>query len=199
MDRVAMKGRVAAVQKAARFGGVMGVAALALVGVGVVPAAADGPGSTTIATGATAGASLVLLSDGNWGVAMGATGFAAGGPVVLTVKDVSQPALPVFFETHSATSTPTTYCSGYFPCVVYPAGSILPVTVSLEKTTYSGGVVAHSQLVGCGDSLIAYAVAGDGPVSSTAVALNVPACPPVGGAGGGAGGGGGGRPPIHLM
>ena len=55
-----MKGQVPAVKKMARFGGTVLAASAALAGVGVMPAAADGPGSTTIATGPTVGANLMV-------------------------------------------------------------------------------------------------------------------------------------------
>ena len=97
-----------------------------------------------------------------------------------------------FSQSYSATSAPSTYCPGYAPCVVYPAGSIVPpATIPLEVTQLSGGVWTTIGLAHCGDALAAYGETTDGAISSTAIALTVPACT----TGGGIGSGGGGRPP----
>jgi len=186
-----MKGQVPAVKKMARLGGVLVAAAAALAGVGVMPAAADGPGSTTIATGPTVGADLMMLPDGNWSVVMGATGFPAGEHVALVVRSAS-------FEdwrTFRTTSAPSTYCPGYAPCVVYPAGSIVPpATIRLEVTDFVDGVRTTTGQAHCGDSLTVYGTGQDSVVTSPTVTLTVPACTP-GGIGGGSGGG---RPPKPL-
>jgi len=184
---------------------VLGVAAVAVLGVGalpVSPAMADGVGSTTIATGATVGASVVRLPDGNWGVAMLGTGFPPGSAVRLLVRDLTGPAINIFYVTYAASTSPTTVCPGTTPCTVYPAGSIVPpATVSLEITSYVNGVATTWEPVGCGDSLAASAQTTDGTVASNVVTLTAPSCGSSsgGGGGGGAGGGGGsGKPsPIH--
>jgi len=185
---------VPAVKTMARLSGVLVVAAAAVAGVGALPAVADGSGSTTVATGPTVGANLAMLPDGNWSVLMGATGFPTGTPVRLVVRSDSF----VDWDTFRTTSTPSTYCPGYAPCVVYPAGSIVPpVTVRLEATQRVDGVQTTTGQARCGDSLTVYGVTDDGTVSSPAVALTVPACS-TGGTGGTGGGTGGGRPPKPL-
>jgi len=184
---------------------VLGVIAVAVLGVGalpVSPATADGPGSTTIATGATIGATVVRLPDGNWGVAMLGTGFPPGGAVRLLVRGLTGPAVNIFYVTYSASSAPTTVCPGATPCTVYPAGSIVPpATVPLEIITYVNGVATPWEPVGCGDALAASAATTDGTTTSNVVTLTAPSCGSSsgGGGGGGAGGGGGsGKPsPIH--
>jgi uncharacterized membrane protein YgcG len=182
---------------------VLGTAAVAVLGavaVPVSPAMADGPGSTTIATGATIGASVVRLPDDNVGVALLGTGFPPGGAVRLLVRDLTGPATNIFYVTVAASSAPTTMCPGTTPCAVYPAGSILPpATVPLEIISYVNGVATAQEPVGCGDSLAASAGTVDGTVSSNVVILTAPSCGSSSGGGGGAGGGGGsGKPgPIH--
>lgn len=181
----------------ARLGGVLVAAAVAVAGVGVMPAAADGPGSTTIATGPTVGASLMLLSDGNWSVVMGATGFRPGSTVDVGVKVNGHN--PFWIRSARATSAPSTYCPGYAPCVVYPAGSIVPpVTVPLEWGLNSVDGVKQISLVNCGDSLAAYGVEEYTDISSPTVALTIPACTTGGTGTGGGTGSGGGKPPKPL-
>jgi len=189
-----LKGQVPAVNKMVRFGGGVVAAAAALAGVTVAPAMADGPGSTPLATGPTVGASLLQLPDGNWGVAMGATGFPAGAKIRLVVKVVSQPGTTAS-KSFDATTSPSTYCPGYAPCMVYPAGSIVPpATIALEYPLASVGGTAQVGVAKCSDSLAAYGETFDGTISSPAVSLTIPACT----TGGIGGTGGNGRTPRPL-
>ena len=114
-------------------------------GLTTFAAMADGVGSTTIATGATVGASVVRLPNGNWGVAMLGTGFPPGSAVRLLVRDLTGPAINIFYVTYAASTSPTTVCPGTTPCTVradetirQPASSLSNVTVALTLSEVGG-------------------------------------------------------------